>query len=203
MTNALERYKKECEEMKLAAMVWRLILWHACDEGRFEIPTEQEWLSSELVAAIGEDVTGTKIFFSGRHDWSGQEYNQDFGWQDRLNDILESCEEVFHNKFDGSTPEGILRALLKRFVHYTFHSDHDEKGYTSELKLLIENDPAIARGRSLFIPHREMAMKSIRFLGEQGVDVYAGAMEWCSRIGLLMQPYIARDVAYIEKHYSW
>lgn len=197
--DALEKHIKNCKDMKLAGMVWWLILWFASDEGKLEIPSEQEWLTCELVAALIEESRGEKFHYSWRHDFDGSERDHPWNeWPEKLN----AMAKMMPNR-RGKSAEKNLRVLLKRFVAYQFQSAHDEKWYDSELKHFHANTTPTTAGSSRFVPYREMAQKSILFLGTQGTDVYTGAMKWCEKIGTLMRPYIERDVAFIKSHYYW
>ena len=198
MVDALEQHRKNSEEMELAGMIWWLILWHASDEGKLEIPSEQQWLSCELVAVLFEMLTGVELWFSWRHNIAGSECQHEWNeWPDELNEMLRMIKEG-----DGSV-YGNMPILLKRFVRYEFNSQHDEKDFVSELKLFHEDHTPRPIGRSRFVPCSEIYTQAVggllRFTSAHHSDV----CEWCRKIGMLMRKYIERDVAYIKAHYSW
>lgn len=196
MENKILALERERKEMLLAAMVWCLAVWYASDEGKAEVPSQHEWLSSELVAALVEDGTGEKFWYSWRHDRFGKEHHYQWDeWPNGLNVALGmAIWEV-----EGSIDTLLLR-LLGKFVQYRPQRDMDERWYDSELKLFIVSSMSIPQSRALFVPSRDMAAKSIQAIGAEGVALYAGAMSLCLRIGSLMRPYIKRDIAYIKKY---
>lgn len=204
MMDALEQHRKNCEEMKLAAMVWWLILWYASDEGTTKIPTQHEWLTSELVSTVFEELTGGRIWYSWQHNEDGEEQSHPWNeWPIWFNEEMVRCERYHRNKFDGFDTESRMRKLLKRFVYQLFQYDRSDKWYTSELVLFHENHKPFPSGRSQFKPHREMYEKAKSELFKQLPLRYEEVCEWCRKIGTLMRPYIERDIVYIKKHYSW
>ncbi len=200
--DAIDLHKKECEEMKLAAMLWWLMIWHASGQGRaFRLPRESQWLSSELVAALQGDVTGDVYLYSWRHDASGDEHPHDWrDWPKDLNDDLDELERKFPHMFR-STIEGELRALMKRFVRYEFDGPDSD----SELNRFHMNCTELSSGRSTFAPQREIFEQADTYLHrtQPSFEWWGIASEWCRTIGALMRPSIERDVVYIKKHYSW
>jgi hypothetical protein len=205
MSDALEQHRMNCEEMKLAGMIWWLILWHASCEGKLEIPLRQNWLSSELASAIIDDASRMKCFFLWEHDGEGNECVQDFGEESQLNDAMDECEKNHPYAFNGSTIESEMRALLKRFVHYEFQSAQNEKDWISELRLFHENNTPRTMRQIVFTPNREMYERADMYLHtvQPSFEWWAIVSEWYRKIARLMYPYIERDVAYIKSHYSW
>lgn len=213
MSDILERHRKECEDMKLAAMIWWLILWYASEEGKIEIPSEQEWLVCELVASLIEEATGEKFWYSWRYDEFERECDHQWNeWPERINIEINRCARHQHAKFNGSDPKSIVRGLLKRFVQQRFAYERSEKWYDSDLKVFHENATPTTYGRSTFKPHREMHNSALAFVSIYGMRLGLDRVEpivelitdWLARVGIcIMRPYIERDVAYIKKHYSW
>lgn len=209
MSDVLERYRKECEEMQLAAMIWWLIIWYASDEGNPEVPSEQEWLSCELVATIAEEMTGEKFQYSWRHDEFGRERHQQWDvWPEYLNRVMERFPQYpqYHPGATASKCKAL--DLLKRFVKYQFAFERDEKWYASELRTFHRGNTPTTFGCSRFVPHREMHNRALWYLTEHmaelGFDRIELVTDWLSRIGMqIMRPYVERDIAYIKKHYSW
>lgn len=206
--NVLEEYRRECEEMRLAGMIWWLVLWYASDEGRLEIPSEQQWLACELVATLIEEVEDRKFYYSWRHDRTNREQVQEWDeWPSYVNAQLDKCRTRNPNAFSDASVEGQMRDLLKRFVQYKFSSDHDEKDWMSELKIFHEQAMANSCRQSKIVPRRELYDKADKHLcsikGQRSKEFWCALPSWCREIGVIMRPYIERDLAYIRKHYSW
>ncbi|KKR12075.1 MAG: hypothetical protein UT41_C0003G0002 [Candidatus Wolfebacteria bacterium GW2011_GWC2_39_22] len=194
---------KQREEMRLAARVWWLILWHASKEGTKEIPTQYEWLSSELVAALFEELTERKFWYSWQHSETGKEESHAWNvWPLRLNTELEQCERYHQRKFDGGDIESKLRKVLKWFVWQNFQFERSDKSYDSELNLFHTNNTPFPSGNSRFKPCRDMYEKAVSDVLLYTSANHTEVCEWCRKIALLMQPYIDRDMAYIRKHRS-
>lgn len=204
MDDALDEYHKECGEMRLAAMIWWLILWYTSDEGRLEIPSEQQWLTCELVAALIEEVEGKKFYYSWRHDRTNKEQAQEWDeWPSYVNGQLDKCRAVNPNAFGATAIEGRLRDLIKRFARYKVERVHSEKDWMSELRIFHEQIAAKLCRRSTCIPDREMHTKAVGELLRYTSAHHAEVCGWCREIGKIMRPYIERDVAFIKKHYAW
>ncbi len=209
MSGALERHLRECNEMRLAGMIWWLILWYASDGGEVYIPSEQGWLSCELGATIVEEVTGEKQWYSWRHDEFDRECHHDWReWPEMVNAKLENCERHNHSAFDGSKPKSMVLGLLKRFVRYRLEYGRSDMWYGSDLKVFHEHTTPIISGRSTFRPHREMYNRAMAYLRDHGsilgFDQVELLTDWIGRLGMMvMRPYVDRDVAYIKKNYQW
>lgn len=194
MGSGIEQHQKQDKNMKLAAMLWWQILWYASDKGRKKIPSEQEWLSSELVAAMVKATTGKQWWVSSRHDESGTVVLFVHGWWSQFGQVLD--DYVLPKKFGRWTR--VFR-LLTEFVRCDRSGD-------SHLKLFHENNALHNPGCSTFIPHQETFRISEQYIknasGLNGWDqiVYGKA---CKMLGEHMQPYIERDLAYIKKNYLW
>ena len=164
--------------MRLAAMVWWLILWYASDEGELEIPSEHEWLTCELIATLVEEATEEKFWYSWRHNGSGREHHHQWNeWPNVLNGEMDRCDKYHRTRFDGWNLESRFRKWLKRFVWQSFQSDSGEKGYVSELKLFHIHNTPTSFGYSRFKPHREMYDKASSELFEYSFVGHAEVYE--------------------------
>lgn len=194
MGNGIKQYQNHDEDMRLAAMLWWQILWYASDKGRKKIPSEHDWLSSELVAAMVKATTGKQWWVSSRHDESGAIVLCVHGWWSQLGQALDN--NVLPKKFGRWTR--VFR-LLAEFVRY------DRSG-NSQLELFHKNNVLHNTGCSTFIPHQETFR-----ISEQHIKNASGLNGWnqivygkaCEMLGEFMQPYIERDLAYIKKNYLW
>ena len=208
MSDILEQHRKKYEEMRLAAMIWWLILWYASNEGELEIPSEHEWLICELAATLIEEATAKQFWYSWQHDDANHECTQEWDvWPDRLNTELDRCAQYNPMKFDGWDFDSRLRKYLKQFVQQTFQCAHSEKWFISRLRWFHEEysttQVTINRARARFTPHYEMYRRAIDELPRHTFEQYEDACEWCRRLGIIMRKYIERDIAYIKAHYSW
>lgn len=198
MENRLAYIRKQDKEMQLAAMLWWQIIWYASDEGKREIPSQQEWLSCELVATIVETITGTPVWFSWNHNEKGKEVPQQRGWQHRLNQALGACpvsEVSLHWKMP--------LELLMRFVQYEPYGDGE---YSSMLEAFHETNAMHNTSRSTFIPHQATFQKTQDYFGDKSdfsVWERMTLQRICAELGGRMKPYIDRDIAYVKKNYLW
>jgi len=198
MVDQLAEVREQNKNMQLAAMLWWQIIWYASDEGRNEIPSQQEWLSCELVATIIETVTGTPVWFSWRHNEAGKEAPQQRGWQHRLNQALGECA-VSEVSIHWKRP----LELLMRFVQYEPYGGGE---YSSTLEAFHENNALHNTNRCTFIPHQETYRRAQQYLSQgSGLSELEcfHAQAICKNLAICMRPYINRDLAYIKKNYSW
>lgn len=208
MSEELERQKKECEEMSLAAMVWWMMLWYASDEGKIELPSEQEWLSSELVATIIEEVTEEKFRYSWRHSEAGRVKIQQWNaWPEYLNRAVERKPRKLPYSFEPDHPKCRVLDLLRRFVKYHFVHADDKKWYGSALRSFHEENTPVTQGCSRFLPSREMYFRAMEYVSEciadLGFDRMESLTDWLRGIGIqIMRPCIRRDTTYIRAHKS-
>lgn len=196
MGSDIEQQKERAEEMRLAAMLWWQTIWYASEEGTKGIPSQQGWLSCELIAAIVKMTTGKQWWVSPCHDESGRIHLWNQGWQ---------WWNLFNQALEDRTPFGEFgrwtRALeaLADFVRY------DRDG-NSSLEWFHKNNALHNPGCSIFIPHQEAYRVSKRYLEtSSGLGVWDQCAydKVCKLLGEHMQPVIARDIAYIKKNYSW
>ena len=185
-------------DMQLAAMLWWLTIWYASDNGMDIVPSQQEWLSSELAAAIIKNVTGKEWWGSWRHDESGQVVSQHRGWQLHLGQALDACDQ------QQGRPEVYkkLVGLLIQFVRYR-HQGNGE--YTSMLEF-YNNSALYNSARSTFIPHQETFRRAQQYISSMSglceLECFH-AQAICKNLAIDMRPYIKRDLAYIKKNYTW
>ena len=195
MAISIDQHKKDCDkDMTLAAMLWWQTLRYASDGGKNRIPSEQDWLSSELVAAIVKMTTGKQWWVSARHDEEGVVGLCRRGWQNSLNQALEDRAQF---KEFGRWERALV--MLADFVQY----DRDEN---SNLRWFHENNALHNPGCSTFIPHQEIFRVSKQYIdNDSGLSVWDQCAygKICEKLGEYMQPFIARDIAYIKKNYSW
>jgi hypothetical protein len=204
MVGILDDCKKKDAEMRLAAKIWWLILWYASDEGRLEVPSEQEWLTWELAASIIDEVSGEKFRYSWGYDADRHPRSQSWNeWPETLNDEMVECERHYYISFDKKTHEGRLRDLMRRFVWQDGKREGTETRYDSELKLFHEQSVRSVRRRPRFKPCGEMYVDAMGELFRLVPDHHAEVSEWCRKIAKIMRPHVERDVAFIKKHYSW
>lgn len=195
MEEDVEQRKKHDEDMRLAAMLWWQILWHASGGGRNKIPSQHKWLSFELVAAIVKMTKGKQWWASPRHNASGVEVHQVRAWQNLLGAEVFDDQDLF--KEFGRWAR--VLELSVDFVRYDY-------GENSLLKWFHETNALHNPGCSTFIPHQEIFR-----ISKQYIENESGLSTWdqiaygkaCETLGECMQPFIERDIAYIRKNYSW
>lgn len=208
MNDPLRQRTQEWEEKRLAAMIWWLMLWYASDAGKLELPSEQEWLSCELVATIAEETTGEKFRYSWKHNESGRVKMQQWNaWPEYLNRVMESSSRCLPYSLEPDHPRCLVMNLLKRFAKYRFVHEHNEKRYESNLSLFHKESALVMKECSRFKPGREMYHEAIEYVDEQ--QKYCGfdrgeLLLWLSKMSLLiMRPCINRDIQFIRAHYDW
>ncbi len=185
----------DIDEVQQVVMVWWLMMWFASDEGEQKIPTQQEWLSCELAAALHEAATGEKFLFSWRHDEQGREHCwRECEWTHRLNHAMETCGTLH-----------TIVGLLKTFIRYESQLDHDESWHTSLLKDMYEGSAIYSATTSTFVPSRRMYEDARRHLECHAINgiSHENLLRLCALYGQRMRPYVMRDLAYIKQHYFW
>lgn len=194
MEEEVEQYRERSEDMKLAAMLWWQILWHASGGGINRIPSEHGWLSCELIAAIVKMTTGKQWWVSPRHNEAGERTHYFRAWHYHQWQPLD--DQASFKEFGRWAR---VLELLSEFVRYDRNGD-------SQLKRFHENNALHNIGCSTFIPHQEILRLSKQYIeNESGLSLWDQIAygKACEKLGECMQPFIERDIAHIRNNYSW
>ncbi|OGM94079.1 hypothetical protein A2524_04125 [Candidatus Wolfebacteria bacterium RIFOXYD12_FULL_48_21] len=198
MADQSAEVSEQDKDMQLAAMLWWQIIWYASHEGRSEIPSQQEWLSCELAAAIIDEISRKPHWVSWRHNEKNMEIARSRGWQTRLTQALDAC--VLSDL--GSNWIKPFKLLIQ-FVRY---EPGDGGEYDSALRMFHEENVLRNPGHSTFIPHQETYRRARYHIdNESGLSPLERfhVTTACEVIGGCMRLYIERDLAYIKRNYTW
>lgn len=182
------------DAVALESSVFKTLLLFASQEGTAELLSFEEALALEIVAGTVARLAGPDkaVLVPSFEQMRSSSQRLEL----TLNDIMEESVAKY-----GSALDPRLAATLVELTHFEFCTDHGERWYETPLRWKLTYWPVFNELRPTFaltVPFVEDARAAAHRLP-------ADIREQCETVGIAMCPYVARDVAYIQKcyHYRW
>lgn len=177
--------------------VLEVLVYFASEKGQKRLPTIEQFVLSEVVAATIEYLTGQEYLFTYHRSENGTEYIREADdWEWKTNKAMAETLERFGDKLNPA-----LRKALKELTEIKFSSDAmGWKGTNSSLYTWYKHSICFSGMVSTF-------SLSVEFINEVEREVIpelgAKTIRHCQAIAELMKKYLERDFDLIKRKYHW
>jgi len=177
--------------------ILEVLVYFASNMGKNRLPTIQEFILSEVVAATIEYLTGKEHIFTYHRMENGKEYiTVADGWGWKTNEALDKALEQFGDKLNPPFREAIAE-LTKLTIHY---DQTKRRGYDSWLYTYYKHSICQNWMVSTFPP-------SVEFINKVEKDVIPSldseTRQYCKAIACIMKKYIKQDIELIKRRYHY
>jgi len=177
--------------------ILKVLVYFASDMGRIKLPTIEQFVLSEVVAATIEYLTGDEYLFTYRRTQDGKELpGVADGWEWRTNEAMVQALEQFGSKLNPS-----LREAIKELTHLEFYSDGImTKGYLNMIYTTFKH----AICHSWLISTFSLSVEFIEEVRRSVIpSLNPETLRHCQTIAEIMKGYVERDVDLIKRRYHW
>lgn len=177
--------------------ILEVLVYFASSMGKNRLPTIQEFILSEVVAATIEYLTGKEYIFTYHRMENGKEYiTVADGWEWKTNEALSKALKQCGDKLNPPFREAIAE-LTKLTIH---HDQTGGRGYDSWLYTYYKLSICQSWMVSTF-------SFSVEFINKVKKDIIPSlepeTLKHCKAIARIMKKYVKQDIELIKRRYHW
>ena len=160
------------------------LFYLASDKGSAPIPSQEDFLISELICGTYEYVTGEEV--KDMHPVTLDRHL----WTRRANKYLEVLE---HQNFNS-----LLADAIKHWAHITWQHNHGESWWESPIRywLMFGSHNRMQSTLEFTVPRSREIEKTLKLIDPD-------TLRHMENIADMMKKYIRQHTEYIQQHYWW
>jgi hypothetical protein len=177
--------------------VLEVLVYFASDKGEKSLPTIEEFILSEVVAATIEYLTGKEYLFTYHRSENGEESVVSAEhWEWKANEAMAEAVKQFGGKLNSPLKEA-LQEMTELIMHF---DETGGRGYESPLYHYYKYQICQSWFVSIFSLPTEFVKKVER---ETISSLEPETIKHCAAIAKIMDKYIKRDLNLIKNRYHW
>jgi hypothetical protein len=197
ITALKEKFKEDIEKSEFQGHVLETLIYFASSFGKERIPTIEEFIRSEVIAATIEYLTGKEYLFIYNRSEDGKELlTVASGWEWKTDKAMAEALEKYGAKLN----QPLREALGKLTEITTSHDDWGDPGHHSWLYTWYKHQICQSWMVSTF-------SLSVEFIANTEKRVIPSldkeTLRHCKAIARIMKKYIKSDIKFIGKRYRW
>lgn len=192
-----EEFRKKRQQGDFQRHVLEVLIYFASERGRNRLPTIEEFILSEVVAATIEYLTGAEYCFTYHRLEDGREYfTVADGWEWKTNKAMAEALDRFGDKLNP-----VLSETLKELTKLEFHYDAmGGKGHDSWLYTWYKHRIC----HILMVSTFSLSVEFVEKVKKEVIPLLdAETLQYCKAIATIMKKYIRQDVELIKRRYRW